>query len=190
MKSLAFAVVVATTVFALSAAADSTEQRVVAARNAAKAYQGALQNELQAAMKAGGPTNAIQVCNSRAPAIGADISATEKMQIGRTSLRLRNAANAPDAWEQQVLELFELRKKGGENPANLEFYEITNGDGKKVFRYMKAIAIPEGAPCLACHGEKIDPAVAAKLKQLYPNDKATGFRAGDIRGAFTITQPM
>lgn len=190
MKLLAPILLATTIVLPLPTAADSTDARVGAARNAAKAFQGALQSELQAAMKAGGPSNAIQVCNSRAPAIGADISAKEKMQIGRTSLRLRNAANAPDAWEQQVLELFELRKKGGENPANLEFYETTSRDGKKVFRYMKAIAIPEDAPCLACHGEKIDPAVAAKLKQLYPNDKATGFRAGDIRGAFTITQPM
>lgn len=190
MKYIAPLTTVAALLLSLPVTADTTEARVAAARKAAQAFQGALQGELQAAMKAGGPTNAIQVCNTRAPAIGADISQKEKMQIRRTSLKLRNTANAPDAWELKVLELFELRKKGGENPANLEFHEVTTRDGKQVFRYMKAIAIPEGAPCLKCHGEKIDAGVSAKLKQLYPNDQATGYRTGDIRGAFTITQPM
>jgi hypothetical protein len=32
--------------------------------------------------------------------------------------------------------------------------------------------------------------VAAKLKTLYPDDKATGYQTGDVRGAFTISQPM
>jgi len=41
-----------------------------------------------------------------------------------------------------------------------------------------------------CHGEKTDPAVGAKLKTLYPQDQATGYKQGDVRGAFTITQPM
>lgn len=30
----------------------------------------------------------------------------------------------------------------------------------------------------------------AKLEDLYPKDQATGHRTGDLRGAFTITQPM
>jgi hypothetical protein len=51
-------------------------------------------------------------------------------------------------------------------------------------------AIPTGKVCLKCHGEKIDPDVEASLKQNYPRDKARGFKEGDIRGAFTITQPM
>lgn len=190
MKFAGTVLVTAMVTLSLSAAAGSTDERVAAARNATKAFQGALQQELQTAMKSGGPTNAITVCNSRAPAIGAEISRKENMQIRRTSLRLRNGANAPDDWERRVLELFELRKQGGENPAALEYYETTTLEGEKVFRYMKAIAIPEGAPCLTCHGEKIDPAVAAKLKALYPDDRATGFRTGDLRGAFTIIQPM
>ena len=30
----------------------------------------------------------------------------------------------------------------------------------------------------------------ALLAELYPSDQATGFQQGDIRGAFTITQPV
>ena len=59
-------------------------------------------------------------------------------------------------------------------------------DGKRVFRYMKAI--PTGALCLNCHGTTLAPEVAAKLHELYPADAATGFNAGDLRGAFTITE--
>ena len=33
-------------------------------------------------------------------------------------------------------------------------------------------------------------AVEAEIQALYPDDHARGFNAGDIRGAFTITQPM
>ena len=45
-------------------------------------------------------------------------------------------------------------------------------------------------PCLICHGDNIDSTISTKLNELYPNDKAVGYKAGEIRGAFTITQPM
>ena len=44
--------------------------------------------------------------------------------------------------------------------------------------------------CLACHGAKIPAAVEEALKADYPNDKARGYKAGDIRGAFTISIPV
>jgi hypothetical protein len=56
-------------------------------------------------------------------------------------------------------------------------------NGNKVFRYMKAI--PADDVCLMCHGKNIPDNLSAELKQLYPNDQATGFKKGDIRGAFT-----
>ena len=171
-------------------AAESNQARVESSRNAVKELQGALVTELQAAMQAGGPVNAIDVCNTRAAAIAADISQKKGWKIGRTSLKLRNANNAPDAWEKKVLKDFEKRKAAGEDPTKLEHAEVVTQDGKQVFRYMKALPIPEGAPCLKCHGDKIEPAVAAKLKALYPNDQAIGFKQGDLRGAVTIIQPL
>ncbi|WP_425511140.1 c-type heme family protein [sulfur-oxidizing endosymbiont of Gigantopelta aegis] len=39
----------------------------------------------------------------------------------------------------------------------MEFSEIIEIDGKKQFRYMKAMAISQ--PCLHCHGEKALPDV-------------------------------
>ena len=54
----------------------------------------------------------------------------------------------------------------------------------------QAIVIAADAPCLACHGSKIAPEVSDKLKALYPKDQATGYKTGDIRGAFSIRQTM
>ncbi len=70
----------------------------------------------------------------------------------------------------------------------MEHYEIVQTDDLREFRYMKAIAIPKGAPCLICHGENIDPGLHAKIKGRYPEDEATGFKEGDLRGAFSVRQ--
>ena len=47
-----------------------------------------------------------------------------------------------------------------------------------------------GGLCLQCHGEAIAPPVAEKISALYPDDKATGFREGDIRGAFVVIRKI
>jgi hypothetical protein len=48
------------------------------------------------------------------------------------------------------------------------------------------------AECLACHGTEkhINEDVQAKIKELYPDDKATGFRPGQIRGAITMKKSI
>jgi hypothetical protein len=51
-------------------------------------------------------------------------------------------------------------------------------------------AIPTAELCITCHGSNLDPAIAATLAEFYPADRATRFAVGDIRGAFTIEQPM
>lgn len=151
-------------------------------------FAGKLKGQLEAGMKEGGPVNAIGVCNTVAPTLAKEASAKHNMNIARTSLKTRNSNNAPDAWESKVLNSFEERKAKGEALDTIAFAEVVESDGKKEYRFMKAI--PTGEVCLKCHGETIDPATKAKLTELYPNDKATGFKLGDIRGAFTIRQAM
>lgn len=51
-------------------------------------------------------------------------------------------------------------------------------------------AIPTAGLCLQCHGTAINPEVSAKLNELYPHDKAVGYREGDIRGAFLVTSKL
>ena len=175
---------------AIAAYADNTQDQIAANRAAVKEFAQAIQSELQGAMKAGGSVNAIGVCIEKAPAIAAAISKKNGWKASRTSLKPRNPDNAPDAWEKKVLQDFEKRKAGGEDSANLEYSEMVMDGGKHEVRYMKAIVIAEGTPCLACHGSNIAPEVSAKLKTFYPKDQATGYKTGDIRGAFSIRQPM
>ncbi len=175
-----------------SAAQDDLKQRAAESKAVTKQFMGKLKGELVSAMKSGGPVKAIEVCNTVAPAIAKAQSDKHGWEVGRTSLKTRNPNNAPDEWEKAVLMKFEERAAAGEKPAKMSHFEVVEQDGKKVFRFMKAIGMPplNKAPCLKCHGENIEPAVAAKLDELYPNDQARGYKPGMIRGAFTITQPM
>jgi hypothetical protein len=43
--------------------------------------------------------------------------------------------------------------------------------------------------CLTCHGESLAPDVAARINELYPEDRALGFETGDFRGVFWIEYP-
>jgi uncharacterized protein DUF3365 len=158
------------------------DPRVAESRMAVKAFGGQLVKELKQALEEGGPVKAIKVCNVEAPQIADAVSEERHLQIGRTSLKTRNPNNKPDAWEQKVLEEFEQRKQNGEDIATLEYHEQTD----QGFRYMKAI--PTKGLCLTCHGETLPEPVKATLADYYPNDTATGFKVGDIRGAFTILQ--
>ncbi len=169
--------------------ADDVDARVAASRGAVKQLFAGLKTELVKALEAGGPAKAIHVCNEQAMPITEKVTQAKGWRVARTSLKLRNPGNAPDAWEKAVMEKFEARKAAGENPAKIEHWEVVEKDGGKVFRYMKAVPTAE-KPCLACHGAKIDPAVTKALAESYPDDKATGYKAGDIRGAFTIEQPI
>jgi len=164
------------------------EGRVVGARDAARAFLGELKGELTAVLEGEGPIAALEVCRKKAPEIAAKRSRETGAQMGRTSLRTRNPANAPDPWEEGVLEDFERRAAAGEDPAGLERFEVVEEAGGKTFRYMKAI--PTGEVCTICHGPDVAPAVLAKIREAYPEDRATGFRPGEIRGAFTFSRSL
>ena len=44
--------------------------------------------------------------------------------------------------------------------------------------------IKTGALCVTCHGEHVAPPVQKVLAELYPDDRATGFKVGSFRGVF------
>ncbi len=172
--------------FLLSPAPPAAPPDPAEARAIAATLQSTLQSELVGAMKTGGPAAAIEVCRDRAPAVASRISRESGWTVARTALRVRNPKNAPDPWEEKVLEEFAARAGAGEDFATMEKSEVVETGGTRVFRYMKAIRT--GEACLACHGATTKPEVAAKLKALYPDDRATGFSAGDLRGAFTLSK--
>ena len=166
----------------------NNEAEITSAKAAIKEFAGALQAELKAAMQASGPVAAIAVCNTRAMPITSQVASKHGMQLSRVSLKNRNPANAPNQWQAAVLEDFERRKAAGEALGSLAWSETAAIDGRKEFRFMKAI--PTGEICLRCHGTELAPDVSQILAALYPEDRATGYREGDIRGAFVVTRKL
>ncbi len=175
------------TAAAFAAGAAGEEALVTEARSLAKQFGGQLKGEVAAGMKSGGPAATVEICSVKAPLIAKEVAAASGWDVGRTSLKLRNPNNAPDDWEQQVLERFEQRKAAGEPAAELEFAAVVGSGADRQFRYMKAIGTEP--VCLNCHAAEIRPEVEAKLGMLYPEDRARGFAVGDIRGAFTLSRP-
>jgi hypothetical protein len=137
-----------------------------------------------------GPEGAILVCRDKAPQLAKAASDESGWSVRRVSLRNRNPRAMPDAWERAALEDFDRRAASGESATTLEKAEIVTEGGKQAYRYMRAL--PTQPLCLNCHGtpEQLSPAVTEKLKALYPDDKAVGYRPGDIRGAMTIRKPV
>ena len=160
------------------------------ARKVATAMPPKLLAVLTAEIDKGGPEGAIGVCKDVAPQMAKSASAETGWAIRRVSLRNRNPRATPDAWERAVLEDFDRRAAAGEAPATLEKAEIVVVEGQQQYRYMRAL--PVQSLCLNCHGtlEQLTPSVRQKLKDLYPDDKATGYKPGEIRGAMTIRKPV
>lgn len=159
-------------------------QELKQARTLVKAFSGDLKTVLKTSMTSAGPTKAIQACNVQAKPIAEKVSSLSDWQVARTSLKVRNPNNKADEWETKVLEKFESRKAAGEAIETMEYAETVKTDNELIYRYMKPI--PTQGLCLTCHGETLSDDVREKITLLYPDDTATGFNLGDIRGAFTL----
>jgi len=161
-------------------------KRTLASKDIIKEFGGELKEQLQSAMKSGGPIAAMTVCYEQAPIIANKLSERTGWDIHRTSLKPRHTK--PDAWETSIMQSFEQRQADGDKFKSLFNQDISEVNGQASFRYMQAIETQH--VCLVCHGENVAPEIAQKIKKLYPNDTATGFKLGDIRGAFSIVQPL
>lgn len=142
--------------------------------------RGALQEQLHGQ----GPLAAIDVCHVQAPRIAADVMQTHGVRLGRTSERLRNPANAPAEWQAGLLEEFAGNVARGEAPALQQATLHENLPRGVELRLMRGI--PVETACTICHGKDIARDVAASLLTYYPNDVATGYSVGELRGALWV----
>ncbi len=150
---------------------------LAAAKKAASNLKGTLLARVKRAMKQGGATGAVQVCSQQALELTAKVARDHGVRLGRTATRLRNPENAPPAWMKPI-----LAKEGGlKGP---QVVELPTG-------YGVALPIKTAKACLRCHGDEgsLDPKLRAKLKELYPDDAATGFKQGDLRGWVWVETP-
>lgn len=104
----------------------------------------------------------------------------KSFKFSRISARYRNPKNAPNEVQARILDSWE---KGTVKPA---FYEES---GKLYTMHPIKIAQPL---CLSCHGNAtdVDAKTAAEINRLYPQDKATGYKLGDLRGAFVTEMEL
>ena len=160
------------------------------ARQVAASVPPRLLSALAAEIEQGGPAHAIGVCQDMAPRMARAASEASGWQIRRVSLGNRNPKAVPDAWERATLQEFDRQQAAGADVSRLERAEIVTENGQQVKRYMRAL--PVQAICLQCHGQasQLGPGVAARLSELYPQDKGTGYLLGQIRGAMTLRQDV
>lgn len=167
------------------------EKRREGARQVTEELFSELSSELKAAMKEGGPKAAIRVCRDRAPAIKSRLSRETGWKITRVGTRVRNPLlGMPDEREAEILDRFQRQLDEGVNMKDLEYTGVEEAGGARYFRYMRPIEAK--GQCLACHGPKDQQpaAIREQLQEQYPHDRAVGYQAGDLRGAFSVIQNM
>jgi hypothetical protein len=163
---------------------------VEAARRKADAAAASLTADLfteLARVTAADPSAAsVTACGDIAQRLTAETAARTGVAVRRTTLRLRNPANAPDDFERRVLEVW--TRPGAQPAPRAEVVPVAGGGHE--LRYLRPIILQP--LCTNCHGapEAIRDDVRAALRERYPADAATGFRPGDVRGAVSVRVPL
>ncbi|MBA2662789.1 MAG: DUF3365 domain-containing protein [Bradymonadaceae bacterium] len=125
--------------------------------------------------QADGFSAAVEVCHGEAPKIAAEVAAKHRVAIGRTSSRLRNPSNLAPVWSEALFN----------EPGEPAIAVGPHGE----FGVVHPIVL--GELCANCHGaaDKLAPGVAEILTQRYPDDRATGYAPGELRGWFWVEVP-
>jgi hypothetical protein len=144
------------------------------AERAMNQLQQALLAKLKTAMENGGPAAAVEVCRTEARTIADEVAGAQAIELGRTSHRLRNPANAPRPWARAVVD-----GSAGVKAAAERLRVVDLGDRVGVLR-----PIGTAEMCVRCHGPSADVRrnLGAALAAAYPQDRATEFAPGDLRG--------
>ncbi len=129
---------------------------------------------LQEVITAGGAKEALVVCPIDAPRIAKEIGEAQRLDIGRTSFRVRNPSNAARPWAAAYVAAAAGKKIDEVRPAVFDL-----GDRLGMLRPMATMPL-----CTRCHGgaDAIAPEVKDEIARHYPKDQGTGFAVGDVRG--------
>jgi len=148
-------------------------------KSSAKLLIKTLGKEMKSYMKNGDIKGAVEFCSGNAYILTDEVSKKlgKNISVKRISTKYRNPANKPTKTEAKMLFMLENNK----SPL---LTRVSNHE----YKFYKPLRI--GKPvCLKCHGKGFDmPEIARKtIHNLYPNDKATGYEFGDLRGAIVVT---
>lgn len=163
-------------------AADLAETFGARAEKAADQLIKTLGGQLKAALQAGGPETAVPVCGQVAIALTKNVGKQfEGLTITRVTDQVRNPANAADELDRAALKRFRAAPKDPKLLAHL-----TTGDDGKTVRFYRPLITSE--TCLNCHGNRnsMPEGLRELLTQRYPDDKAHGYKLGDLRGLIRV----
>jgi len=152
-------------------------------RSLADAFMQELKGELSSAIATQGVAGAVAVCRERAPAIAQRLSQESGARVTRKAERNRNPGAGLDSLEAAEWPAFAAAPMIAPGKPR-ETVVVYDAEGATHLRYLRAI--PTAGMCLACHGDAPSEEVRAALAQHYPDDLATGFAEGDLRGLFSI----
>ncbi len=165
-------------------AKEDNEQVVATGKAAAQKLIQTLGGNLQKEMKAGGPVAAVKFCAEHAFGLTQTVSDElgEGVSVKRVSLKERNPSNRPEADELAVMESLQKLQESG---VALPGYLVESVDVETA-KFYKPLTINKGV-CLKCHGDLAKGELADYIAAMYPGDKATGYKMGDLRGAVVVT---
>ncbi len=142
----------------------------------------ALSGEVMQAINEGGVQHAVDYCNVHASSLIDSLSVKYEAKISRVSDRYRNPENKPGELDLTVIEAYrEQLAAGNELQPHLE---VT---ADEIIFYSPILIL--NPVCLNCHGEAGSTALQENvdfIKSKYPEDMATGYKLGDLRGAWKI----
>jgi len=138
---------------------------------------------LNRAVKEEGAENAIDFCNHNAISITDSLANAEGVTIRRLAKKNRNPENETNPVESKIYKQYIVEWLSNKT---LKSKIAINENGNPV--YYKPIILNK--KCLTCHGipgETMPENIAAKIKELYPNDKAIDFKDKQPRGMWAVT---
>ena len=144
-----------------------------------------LGTNLKAALDSAGVPHALTFCNLNAIKLTDSLSTEMGVKVSRVSHRPRNMNNLANSYEMDLIETYKANIVAGQ----VAEHQLHEEDGQQVYYAPIIITTPL---CLKCHGEPGKDITAPDLivlSMLYPEDKATDFKLGDLRGLWKVRFP-
>ncbi len=145
--------------------------------------QMALASKLKEVVQEEGIAEALKFCNVNAYPIVDSLEEVYNIQVKRASSRTRNPGDTPNKMEGEIIEKYSRDIAKGFTP---EVKIIMDDD---MAHYFKPIIL-SAELCLKCHGQVGTDLLDENykiIKELYPDDNATGHNLGDLRGIWSIS---
>ena len=134
-------------------------------------------------MKEGGVKEAVPFCNTMAYPLTEEMSKKFNAEIRRTSDKIRNEMNNPDDGESKIINDYKKALA-----ANKKLEPVVEIDASGNPHFYAPIILQK--KCLACHGsvgKEVSVKTDSLIKSYYSNDRAMGYKEGDLRGIWSIT---